>query len=100
MVPLFVLCTLKPLARNPRGVEIRELFTTPPGEERHYFRAARSVEPVLHGARSHGPRDRSVHPRNDARARHASARGVGARRLNGEGGLGAIFPAMVNALEY
>ena len=27
MVPLFVLCTKKPLARNPHGVDIQELFT-------------------------------------------------------------------------
>ena len=29
MVPLFVLAALKPQARNPRGVDIRELFVTP-----------------------------------------------------------------------
>ena len=33
MVPLFVLCTLKPSAANPRNVDIRELFITPPEEE-------------------------------------------------------------------
>ena len=40
MVPLFILCTRKPLAKNPRKVHIRELFTTPPEEERDYFRSA------------------------------------------------------------
>ena len=38
MVPLFILCTLKPTAANPRGVDIRELFTIPPEDEQHYFR--------------------------------------------------------------
>src|SRR2546430_13813523 len=38
MVPLLILCTRKPLASNPRRVHIRELFTTPPESERHYFR--------------------------------------------------------------
>ncbi len=38
MVPLLILCTRKPLAANPRKVQIRELFTTPPEQERHYFR--------------------------------------------------------------
>ncbi len=38
MVPLFILCTRKPLAKNPRNVHIRELFTRPPEVERHYFR--------------------------------------------------------------
>ena len=40
MVPLFILCTRKPMAKNPRDVDIRELFTTPPEKERHYFRRA------------------------------------------------------------
>ncbi len=38
MVPLFILCTYKPLAKNPRNVHIRELFTTPPEHEHHYFK--------------------------------------------------------------
>jgi squalene-hopene/tetraprenyl-beta-curcumene cyclase len=38
MVPLFILCTRKPLAKNPRHVHIRELFVTAPEHERHYFR--------------------------------------------------------------
>jgi squalene-hopene/tetraprenyl-beta-curcumene cyclase len=37
MVPLFILCTRKPKAKNPRNIGIRELFTTPPEKERHYF---------------------------------------------------------------
>jgi len=35
---LFILCTRKPVAKNPRKVHIRELFTTPPEKERDYFR--------------------------------------------------------------
>ena len=38
MVPLFILCTCRPRAKNPRNVDIAELFTTPPEQERHYFR--------------------------------------------------------------
>jgi len=99
MVPLFVLCTRKPLARNPRGVQIQELFTTPPWEERHYFarrgftnrlfmaldRMGRAIDPLIPGVMR----------------RHATRRAQDwiLERLNGEGGLGAIFPAMVNALE-
>ena len=41
MVPLFILCTKKPVAKNPRNVHIRELFTTPPEKERNYFRDSR-----------------------------------------------------------
>src|SRR5665213_3129576 len=41
MVPLLILCTRKPIAKNPRNINIRELFTTPPEEERDYFRGSR-----------------------------------------------------------
>jgi squalene-hopene/tetraprenyl-beta-curcumene cyclase len=99
MVPLFVLCTKKPLARNPQGIEIQELFTTPPWSERHYFarggftnrffmaldRMGRAIDPLIPRAlRAHAMR---------------KAHDWVLERLNGEGGLGAIFPAMVNALE-
>lgn len=99
MVPLLILCSLKPHARNPRGVGIPELFTVPPAEERDYFparswlnrafllvdRLARFLEPSI-------PR----WLRNRALKR---AESWIIERLNGPGGLGAIFPAMVNAYE-
>lgn len=103
MVPLFILCTHKPLARNPRKVHVRELFTTPPEQERHYFqlpadragllpkafllldRVVRLIDPLIPKA----VRERAM--------RRAEAWVLA--RLNGEDGLGAIFPAMVNALE-
>jgi squalene-hopene/tetraprenyl-beta-curcumene cyclase len=102
MVPLFVLCTVKPVARNPRDIHVRELFTTPPEEERHYFqlpgrgralariffavdRLARCIDPLIPSAM------------RKAAMRRAEAWVL--ERLNGEDGLGAIFPAMVNALE-
>jgi squalene-hopene/tetraprenyl-beta-curcumene cyclase len=99
MVPLFILCTRKPLARNPRDVHIPELFTVPAGEERHYFpqtgvlaklfllldRMGRSIDPLI---------PKSVRARATRRAEEWTL-----QRLNGEDGLGAIFPAMVNALE-
>jgi squalene-hopene/tetraprenyl-beta-curcumene cyclase len=103
MVPLFVLCTYKPRARNPRQVHIRELFTTPPELERQYFRlppgrngplaraflwldrVARLIDPLIPKAM----RERATR----------LAENWVLERLNGEDGLGAIFPAMVNALE-
>src|SRR5690606_23065828 len=36
IVPLLVLASLKPKARNPRGIGIPELFTVPPEQEREY----------------------------------------------------------------
>jgi squalene-hopene/tetraprenyl-beta-curcumene cyclase len=99
MVPLTVLTTLRPRAKNPRRTDIRELFTTPPEEERHYFRRTgwlnrvflvldrlgRTLDPLV---------PRSIRERAISRAERWVL-----KRLNGEGGLGAIFPAMVNALE-
>jgi squalene-hopene/tetraprenyl-beta-curcumene cyclase len=103
MVPLFILCTRKCRAENPRGIEIRELFVTPPEEERGYFRDA-----VKHGggvgrvwllAERLG---RMIDPLIPATMRARATRRAEEwmlERLNGEDGLGAIFPAMVNALE-
>lgn len=103
MVPLTILCTLKPRACNPRNVRLRELFTSPPEQERHYFRRrggrptalARIFLAVDRLARS---ADRLIPARVRERA-FKRAESWMLERLNGEDGLGAIFPAMVNALE-
>jgi squalene-hopene/tetraprenyl-beta-curcumene cyclase len=103
MVPLLILCTRRPVARNPRKVDIRELFTTPPDKERHYFHGAGRQGSVL--ARVLRVLDRIGHAADPVipkalRARaFARAESWMLERLNGEDGLGAIFPAMVNALE-
>ncbi len=99
MVPLFILCTRKPVAKNPRNVHIRELFTTPPEEERDYFRRKGFVAKVFLAADRLG---RMIDPLIPARVRARATRAAETwmlERLNGEDGLGAIFPAMVNALE-
>ena len=103
MVPLFILCTRRPVAKNPRAVSVRELFTTPPDEERHYFREAVKQGGML--ARVFLAADRLgrlIDPLIPGRMRERATRRAEAwmlERLNGEDGLGAIFPAMVNALE-
>jgi squalene-hopene/tetraprenyl-beta-curcumene cyclase len=99
MVPLFILCTRKPVAKNPRNVHIRELFTTPPEKERDYFRRKGILAKAFLAADRLG---RMIDPLIPARMReHATrlAEKWTLERLNGEDGLGAIFPAMVNALE-
>jgi squalene-hopene/tetraprenyl-beta-curcumene cyclase len=99
MVPLFILCSRKPVARNPRNVHIRELFTIPPEEERDYFRRPGFVAKLFLLADRIG---RMIDPLIPARTREAATRRAESwmlERLNGEDGLGAIFPAMVNALE-
>jgi squalene-hopene/tetraprenyl-beta-curcumene cyclase len=99
MVPLFILCTRKPLAKNPRKVHIRELFTTAPEKERDYFRRKGFVAKLFLAADRLG---RLIDPLIPASIREKATRRAEAwmlERLNGEDGLGAIFPAMVNALE-
>ena len=100
IAPLLVLMALKPRARNPRGVHIRELFTTPPDQEARYLtnatgkplgaaflamdRVLRVLEPIFPA----GPRRRAIE----------RAVAFWTERLNGEDGLGGIFPAMANAV--
>jgi squalene-hopene/tetraprenyl-beta-curcumene cyclase len=104
MVPLFVLCTYKPRARNPRDIHIGELFTTPPQQERHYFRLSPDRSGPL--AKVFRVVDRvalyllePLIPRPMRALATRRAEEWILARLNGEDGLGAIFPAMVNALE-
>ena len=37
MVPLFILAALKPKAKNPKNINIDELFVRPPFEEENYL---------------------------------------------------------------
>ena len=99
MVPLFILCTRKPVAKNPRRVDIRELFTIAPDEERGYFARKGIVAKIFLAIDRLG---RLIDPLIPARTREKATRCAESwmlERLNGEDGLGAIFPAMVNALE-
>jgi squalene-hopene/tetraprenyl-beta-curcumene cyclase len=101
LVPLLVVMAHRPRAANPRGVTIRELFATPAEEVRRWPGAAHQVQPwaslfrgldrVLQRAQHHVPRALR------RRAEAAAERFV-TERLNGEDGLGGIFPAMVNAV--
>ena len=100
IAPLLILMALKPRARNPRGIGIPELFTTPPDDERDYIvnstgsvlgrlfigldRLLRLAEPRLNGARRRRAIDRAVE--------------FVTARLNGDDGFGGIFPAMANAV--
>lgn len=99
MVPLFILCTRKPKAKNPRNVGIRELFTTPPEKERHYFKRSGMLAKAFLLFDHVG---RTIDPLIPSRVRELATKRAEKwvlERLNGEDGLGAIFPAMVNALE-
>ncbi|WP_199540621.1 squalene--hopene cyclase [Paraburkholderia kururiensis] len=101
IVPLLVLNAKRPRARNPRGVRIDELFrgaavTTgllprAPHQNEGWFAFFRAVDGIL----------RTVDPLFPGYLRQRAIDAAVAfvdERLNGEDGLGAIFPAMANAV--
>ncbi len=100
LAPLLVLMALRPRARNPHGVTIRELFVEPPEGVRDWIagptrsplalafavldRVVRIAEPFFPAGSRQRAIDRAV--------------AFVTERLNGEDGLGGIFPAMANSL--
>lgn len=99
MVPLAILYSLRARARNPKGIDVRELFTVDPEKERDYFPVRSRLNAVLLRFERALRRIEPLIPRVVRRVAIARAERWIVERLNGEGGLGAIFPAMVNALE-
>jgi squalene-hopene/tetraprenyl-beta-curcumene cyclase len=101
LVPLLVLQALKPQARNPKGIGIAELFVRPPEQVRDWPKGPHQVQPwsALFGAIDRMLR--VVEPWFPAPARQRAIGKAVAfvrERLNGEDGLGAIFPAMANTV--
>ncbi|WP_446808347.1 squalene--hopene cyclase [Methylomonas sp. 2BW1-5-20] len=99
MVPLFIMCTLKAKAKNPHKVNVLELFVVHPDEEKHYFPERTLLNKFFLGLDKFG---RITQPLIPQRVReHAIQKAVNwfTERLNGEDGLGGIFPAMVNAYQ-
>ncbi|MBB42845.1 MAG: squalene--hopene cyclase [Rhodospirillaceae bacterium] len=100
MVPLLILQTLKPTGKNPNNINIQELFVTPPDKEKNWLknptghwigdlmiavdRFARILTPVM--------------PKSAQSIAIEKALMFVKERLNGEDGLGGIFPAMANTL--
>ncbi|MBT5373738.1 MAG: squalene--hopene cyclase [Rhodospirillaceae bacterium] len=100
IAPMLVLMALKPTAKNPRGVHIAELFTIPPEAERRYNtnptgsilgacflgldHVLRALEPFI--------------PTPLRRAAIERATAWFTERLNGEDGLGGIYPAIANSV--
>jgi len=100
LVPLLVLMALRPRARNPRAVTIHELFVEPPEAVRDWITG--SISSPLSSA--FGVLDRVLRkavPFFPVEARQRAiekAVSFVTERLNGEDGLGGIFPAIANAL--
>lgn len=100
IAPLAILMALKPLARNPRGVHLRELFVTPPEKERDYI-VNPTGRPVAGVFLALDKLVKAADPYMPGRLRRRAverARDFVEERLNGLDGLGAIFPAMANAV--
>jgi squalene-hopene/tetraprenyl-beta-curcumene cyclase len=99
MVPLFILCTLKAKAQNPHGIGIRELFLIDPDKEKHYFPERTLLNKIFLGLDQLGRWTRPLIPESMHKRAIDKAVEWFTERLNGEDGLGAIFPAMVYAYE-
>ena len=101
LVPLLVLRALQPRARNPRGVDIAELFTRSHAAARRCVRAPHQSRIKFATFAVVDAALRAAEPLfSKARRARAIARAVDfvTERLNGEHGLGAIFPAMANTV--
>ena len=100
MVPLLVLMALQPRARNPHAVSITELFCTPPEEVRDWIRGPyRSAWGIVFKTLDSLLRPLVPHFPAAARKRAMEAAvAFTVERLNGEDGLGAIYPAMANSV--
>jgi squalene-hopene/tetraprenyl-beta-curcumene cyclase len=100
IVPLLVLMTQRPLARNPRGIGIAELFRTPADQVTdwirgpyrsgwgRFFKGVDSVLRVVEPWFPKGRRDRAIQ----------KAVAFVTERLNGDDGLGGIYPAIANSV--
>lgn len=99
MVPLFILCTLKAKAKNPFNIDILELFVVHPDEERHYFPERTLLNKIFLCLDRLGRNFHDFIPEKIHQKAIQAALSWFTERLNGEDGLGGIFPAMVNAYE-
>ncbi|HEX7324576.1 MAG TPA: squalene--hopene cyclase [Rhodanobacteraceae bacterium] len=99
MVPLSVLTTLKPRAANPHAVHVTELFVTPPDAEKHYFHPRSLLNRLLFACEETVRHFEWAIPKRVRKHALQRAEAWILARRNGDGGLGAIFPAMVNAYE-
>jgi len=100
MIPLFILAALKPVAVNPRRVNIDELFVTPAEQNTDYM-----VNPTGHWlGDAFLAVDRLIRPFESLVPTWLTKRAIEKalvfmkERLNSEDGLGAIFPAMANTV--
>jgi squalene-hopene/tetraprenyl-beta-curcumene cyclase len=99
VVPLLVLCALKPVARNAKGVKVDELYTG--ADVRPVTKAA---DPKWLWTMGFNALDRVLKAGDGLWPKRLRQRAIDScvawvtERLNGEDGLGAIYPAMANSV--
>lgn len=101
LVPLTVVMERRARALNPRGVTVDELFRTPPDQVKEWPGGAHQAEPwsaLFKGLDGALHRARRIFPRTHRSRAEAACERFVTERLNGEDGLGAIYPAMANAI--
>ena len=100
IVPLLVLMAKRPPARNPNGIHIPELFRTPPNRMRNWIQGSdksgwstffKRLDSVLRVAQP-------WFPTRSSESAVAKAVAFVRERLNGDDGLGGIYPAIANAV--
>jgi squalene-hopene/tetraprenyl-beta-curcumene cyclase len=97
IVPLLVLCAKQPLAKNPRGIHIDELFVPgvsaasprAPHQSAGWSAFFNGIDKILKVA----PWPKGLRAKAIEKCRAWTT-----ERLNGEDGLGAIYPAMANSV--
>jgi len=100
IAPLLVLMALKPRAANPLGIGIDELFVTPANEVADYLQnpTGSRIGDMLLWIDSLLRIAEPYFPRKTRKQAIDKALDFFTERLNGEDGLGGIFPAMANAV--
>ena len=96
IVPLLVLMAKRPKARNPHGVHIRELFRTPPDRVKDWIQGP--DETGWSTFFKHLDRLLRLLPRRSSAGAIAKAVAFVTERLNGDDGLGGIYPAIANTV--
>lgn len=101
LIPLMVLMAVKPRAANPRNVSIDELFIVPPHEVRKWPKTPNQtgfwgaafawLDKFLHVVEPYFPKASRTSAIDKAVA-------FVRERLNGEDGLGAIYPSIANTV--
>jgi squalene-hopene/tetraprenyl-beta-curcumene cyclase len=99
VVPLLVLCALKPVARNAKGIKVDELYS---GEA--VRPGTKAADPKWLWTKGFNALDRLLKAGDGLWPTKLRQRAIQAceawvvERLNGEDGLGAIYPAMANSV--